>query len=228
MIELNDITKVYDMGGEKVYALAGVTLTISEGEFVAIIGPSGSGKSTLMNILGCLDVPSSGSYLFEGKEIASYKSGQLADIRNRKIGFIFQGFNLLPRLSALENVELPLIYKGVFALRRAQLARDALSAVGLSGRGGHKPSQLSGGQQQRVAIARALVTEPKIILADEPTGNLDSKSGGEVMELLVELHQKGTTVVLITHDPTVAMHADRVISIFDGKVTSDIRSEEGA
>ncbi len=221
MIELKDIRKTYALGGELVHALDGVSLSIGEGEFMAIVGPSGSGKSTLMNILGCLDVPTSGSYLFEGKDISSYRSGHLADIRNRKIGFIFQGFNLLPKLSALENVELPLIYKGMFPARRVQAANEALEAVGLKDRARHKPSQLSGGQQQRVAIARALVTRPKIILADEPTGNLDSKSGAEVMELLKQLNSEGTTVVLITHDNEVARSAHRIIRIFDGKIVED-------
>ena len=224
MIALKNIKKTYKMGGDLVNALDDINLDITEGEFIAIVGPSGSGKSTLMNILGCLDVPTSGEYYLDGKEISSYKSGQLSDIRNKKIGFIFQGFNLITKLNALENVELPLIYKGVFLGKRLQLAKQALESVGLGGRFKHRPNQLSGGQQQRVAIARALVTEPKLILADEPTGNLDSKSGAEVMQILKDLHGKGTTVVLITHDMTVASNADRIIQIFDGKILSDTRS----
>jgi putative ABC transport system ATP-binding protein len=218
MIEMKNITKHYTMGNEVVKALNGVDLFIGEGEFVAIVGPSGSGKSTLMNIIGCLDVADGGQYTLDSQPIGSYSETQLARIRNRKIGFIFQGFNLLGRLTAVENVELPLIYQGMHMGERRRRTAEALERVGLANRTGHKPSELSGGQQQRVAIARALVTQPSIILADEPTGNLDSKTGMDILNLFRELHKEGHTIVLITHDSHIAAQAQRQVSIFDGKV----------
>ena len=218
MIDLKNIYKIYKMGENEVYALNDVTLHIDEKEFVSIIGPSGSGKSTLMNMLGCLDVPTKGTYTLDGYDVGSKTDDELAMIRNEKIGFVFQGFNLLPKLSALENVELPLIYQGVSAKERKERAVKALESVGLGERVDHKPTELSGGQQQRVAIARALVTNPPIILGDEPTGNLDSKSGKEVMEIFKELHKKGNTIILITHDADVAAQAERVVRIQDGKL----------
>lgn len=221
MIDIDDLSKVYNMNGNednRVYALSHVNLHIKEHEFVSIIGPSGSGKSTLMNMLGCLDVPTSGSYKLDGKEVSKMKDDELAEVRNRTIGFVFQGFNLLPKLDAVENVELPLIYQGVSAKERRERAVKALESVGLGKRIHHKPSELSGGQQQRVAIARALITNPPLILADEPTGNLDSKSGREVMEIFKSLNKNGNTIVLITHDNGVANQAQRVIRIQDGKL----------
>lgn len=218
MIDLKNIYKIYKMGDNELYALNDVTLHINEKEFVSIIGPSGSGKSTLMNMLGCLDVPTKGTYTLDGYDVGGKTDDELAVIRNEKIGFVFQGFNLLPKLTALENVELPLIYKGVPAKERRERAIKALESVGLAERIDHKPTELSGGQQQRVAIARALVTNPPIILADEPTGNLDSKSGKEVMEIFKELHKKGNTIILITHDSGVAAQAERIIRIQDGKL----------
>lgn len=221
MIDIDDLSKVYNMNGNednRVYALNHVNLHIKEHEFVSIIGPSGSGKSTLMNMLGCLDVPMSGSYKLDGKEVSKMKDDELAEVRNRTIGFVFQGFNLLPKLDAVENVELPLIYQGVSAKERRERAVKALESVGLGKRIHHKPSELSGGQQQRVAIARALITNPPLILADEPTGNLDSKSGREVMEIFKSLNKNGNTIVLITHDNGVANQAQRVIRIQDGKL----------
>lgn len=221
MIDIDDLSKVYNMNGNednRVYALNHVNLHIKEHEFVSIIGPSGSGKSTLMNMLGCLDVPTEGSYKLDGKEVSKMKDDELAEIRNRTIGFVFQGFNLLPKLDAVENVELPLIYQGVSAKERRERAVKALESVGLGKRIHHKPSELSGGQQQRVAIARALITNPPLILADEPTGNLDSKSGKEVMEIFKSLNKNGNTIVLITHDNGVANQAQRVIRIQDGKL----------
>lgn len=218
MIDLKNIYKIYKMGENEVYALNDVSLHIGEKEFVSIIGPSGSGKSTLMNMLGCLDVPTKGTYMLDGYDVGSKTDDELAAIRNEKIGFVFQGFNLLPKLSALENVELPLIYQGVPAKERKVRATKALESVGLGERVEHKPTELSGGQQQRVAIARALVTNPPIILGDEPTGNLDSKSGKEVMEIFKELHQRGNTIILITHDSGVAAQAERIIRIQDGKL----------
>jgi putative ABC transport system ATP-binding protein len=213
-----ELTKVYKMGEQEVSALCGVSLEIERGEVVSIMGPSGSGKSTLMNILGCLDLPTSGDYLLDGEEVSTLKDDQLADIRNRKVGFIFQSFNLLNRTTALGNVELPLRYAGVTTGRR-DLALEALEAVGLKERVMHKPTELSGGQQQRVAIARALVNNPAIIMADEPTGNLDSKVGKEIMTLLLELNQKkGTTLIIITHDQSVAAQTHRVIHLRDGMV----------
>ncbi len=221
MIDIDDLSKVYNMSGNeenRVYALNHVNLHIKEHEFVSIIGPSGSGKSTLMNMLGCLDVPTEGSYKLDGKEVSKMKDDELAEVRNRTIGFVFQGFNLLPKLDAIENVELPLIYQGVSAKERHERATKALESVGLGKRIHHKPSELSGGQQQRVAIARALITNPPLILADEPTGNLDSKSGKEVMEIFKSLNKNGNTIVLITHDNGVANQAQRVIRIQDGKL----------
>jgi putative ABC transport system ATP-binding protein len=218
VILAKDLTKVYKMGEQEVCALCGVSLQIDRGEVVAIMGPSGSGKSTLMNILGCLDLPTSGEYALDGEEVSMLKDDQLADIRNRKVGFVFQSFNLLNRTTALGNVELPLRYAGV-STGRKQLALDALEAVGLKDRVMHRPTELSGGQQQRVAIARALVNDPAIIMADEPTGNLDSRVGKEIMNLLLELNQKkGTTLIIITHDPTVAAQTHRIIHLRDGLV----------
>ena len=221
MLELINLKKYYKMGGNIVKALDDVTLTIHDGEFVAIIGPSGSGKSTLMNIIGCLDKATSGEYIVDGINIANFSENKLAWLRNKKMGFIFQGFNLLSKLDAYENVELPLIYQGMKNSERKIVVRNALESVGMIDRIHHKPTELSGGQQQRVAIARALATSPSVILADEPTGNLDSKTGEEVIGLLKELNNKGTTVVLITHDADIASHANRIIKIHDGKVVSD-------
>ncbi|HLF26844.1 MAG TPA: ABC transporter ATP-binding protein [Anaerolineae bacterium] len=219
MIEVENITKVYPMGSTEVRALNGVSLTINDGEWVAITGPSGSGKSTLMAILGCLDSPTSGQYRLDGVDVERMNDDQLAAVRNQKIGFVFQQFNLLARTSALENVELPLLYSS--RNHRREQARSALEAVGLGDRINHRPNELSGGQQQRVAIARALVTEPSIVLADEPTGNLDSKTGKEIMELFGELHRtRGITVIFVTHDPSIAANAQRVIKLSDGVVTA--------
>lgn len=221
MIELYDIYKIYKMGDSKVYALNGVSLKINQHEFVAIVGPSGSGKSTLMNIIGCLDTPTSGTYILDGHEVSKLNDNQLAEIRNSKIGFVFQNFNLIPQLTALENVELPLIYKGTSASTRHKLAKEALARVGLEHRMHHRPRELSGGQQQRVAIARALVTNPAIILADGKTGNLDSKSGAEIMQIFKELHAQGSTIVLITHDNNIAAQARRIVRIQDGQIIED-------
>jgi putative ABC transport system ATP-binding protein len=219
-IELEDVTKVYRMGNLEVNALRGVSLAVDEGEFVAIMGASGSGKTTLMNIIGCLDLPSTGRYVLDGVDVRRLNDNQLAAIRNLKIGFVFQSFNLIPRSSALHNVEMPLIYAGVGANRRRR-ALAALDAVGLADRARHQPSELSGGQQQRVAVARALVTEPAILLADEPTGNLDSESSVEIIRLLVELNDEGRTIVLITHEPDIAAFARRVVRLKDGQVIED-------
>ena len=218
MIELNKISKIYNVGEDNVYALNQASLKIAEGEFVSIIGPSGSGKSTMMNIIGCLDTADQGEYILDGISINEYTESELAKIRNQKIGFIFQNFNLLPRLSAEENVELPLIYQKVPANERKERVKKALEQVELFNRRKHKPSELSGGQQQRVAIARALVTHPTLFLADEPTGNLDSKTGREIMALFHQLHKEGNTIVLITHDNQVADEAERKITIKDGMV----------
>jgi putative ABC transport system ATP-binding protein len=223
LIELRDITRVYHMGDVEVQALRGVSLDIDTGESVAIMGTSGSGKSTLMNMLGCLDRPSAGSYHLDGREVSTLGREQLAAIRNRTLGFVFQNFNLLARTSALENVELPLLYAGVPAAERHRRARAALERVGLGSRLDHPPARLSGGQQQRVAIARALVGEPRLILADEPTGNLDSATSVEVMALLQELGRSGITVVLVTHEHDIAAHAARCITMKDGQVVSDVR-----
>ncbi|WP_432664089.1 ABC transporter ATP-binding protein [Wukongibacter baidiensis] len=221
MIKVEKVSKVYDMGKIKLKVLDEISLNIDKNEYVSIIGPSGSGKSTLMNILGCLDVPSEGKYYFEDEEISNYSENQLADIRNKKIGFIFQKFNLLPKLNAYENVELPLIYRGVDPKERRKRVLEKLEIVGLSDRLDHRPSELSGGQQQRVAIARALVGSPQLILADEPTGNLDSKSGEDVMKTLEELNDSGITIVLITHDLNVANMGNRIVSIRDGMIVNE-------
>ena len=221
MIELRNIRKIYELGGEIVRALDGVSLTIEDHEFVAIIGASGSGKSTLMNIVGCLDTADEGTYIIDGADVSSLSEHDQSIMRNRKIGFIFQQFNLLPKLTAFENVELPLIYQGVAASERRTRAEEALKKVGLEGRMRHRPNQLSGGQQQRVAVARALVTNPSLILADEPTGNLDLKSTGEIMELLKELHAAGNTLILITHDDEIASLAPRRVRLFDGRIVGD-------
>ena len=221
LVEIKDVCKVYNPGENEVRALDHVSLTIDEQEFVAIIGHSGSGKSTLMNMLGCLDVPTSGEYWLHGQDVSALSDDALSDIRNREIGFIFQGFNLIPNLTALENVELPLIYRGVSKSVREELSVEALKKVGLEHRMDHKPSEMSGGQQQRVAIARAIAQAPPVILADEPTGNLDSNSTKEIMDILKGLHKEGRTVILITHDNEIAAQAKRVIKIKDGKVESD-------
>ena len=218
MIEMQDIVKQYTLGGETIYALDHISLRVEKGEYVTIIGPSGSGKSTLMNLIGCLDTADSGSYLLNGKPIRKYRERQLAEVRSKQIGFIFQGFNLLPRLSALENVELPMIYQGVRASERKKRAMAALERVGLGERMKHRPNQLSGGQQQRCAIARAIAVHPSLILADEPTGNLDQKTGREILTIFDELHQAGNTIVLITHDPKVARCGQRMIRIEDGRL----------
>lgn len=221
VVDARDITKVYEMGDVKVHALRGLSVQIAEGEIIAIMGPSGSGKSTLMNILGCLDRPTSGEYYLDGESVASMNDDQLASIRNRKVGFVFQSFNLLPRATALANVELPLRYAKNGENRR-QRAREALEAVGLGDRITHRPNELSGGQQQRVAIARALVNEPSIIMADEPTGNLDSKSGDEIMEILLRLNkERGTTLIVVTHDPEIAAYTKRMVFIRDGVVAKE-------
>ncbi len=226
LIEIKDMCKVYNPGENEVWALDHVNVTIKEQEFVAIIGHSGSGKSTLMNMLGCLDVPTTGSYLLHGKDVSSLSDDELSDIRNAEIGFIFQGFNLIQNLTAYENVELPLIYRGVGKKERQSLSLNALEKVGLSQRTSHKPSEMSGGQQQRVAIARAIAQAPPVILADEPTGNLDSGSTKEIMGILKALHEEGRTVILITHDDDIAEQAKRVIKIKDGKVEEDFTRGE--
>lgn len=221
VIQAKNLTKVYKMGEVEVHALCGLSMEVERGEVIAIMGPSGSGKSTLMNILGCLDRPTSGEYILDGENVSKLKDDELAIIRNKKVGFVFQSFNLLPRATALANVELPLRYAGVNHNRR-ELAITALQAVGLGERINHRPNELSGGQQQRVAIARALVNNPAIILADEPTGNLDSKSGEEIIELLLKLNrERGTTLVIVTHDPDIATQAQRIIHIRDGEVVSE-------
>jgi putative ABC transport system ATP-binding protein len=222
LIETRDLWKTYVMGDEEIHALRGVSIQIERGEYVAIMGPSGSGKSTLMNLIGCLDTPSKGSYLLNGKEVASMNDDDLAQIRNQEIGFVFQTFNLLPRATALHNVELPLIYAGVSGKTRQDRARLALEKVDLMPRASHRPNELSGGQRQRVAIARALVNDPSILLADEPTGNLDSKTGNEIMGVFERLHGGGNTIILVTHEADIAAYAHRTIHIRDGQVEKDV------
>ena len=221
LLQLENLTRVYDMGAERVFALRGVSISIEKNEYVAIMGPSGSGKSTLMNIIGCLDTPSSGTYLFNGERVSDMDDNELAHIRNREIGFVFQTFNLLPRSNALHNVELPLVYAGVPSEERIERAEQALNHVGLGDRMHHKPNELSGGQRQRVAVARALVTRPSIILADEPTGNLDTKTGEEIMALFEELWEQNNTIILVTHEEDIARHAKRIIRLRDGLIYSD-------
>ena len=222
-LNIDQVVKTYIMGDQEVRALAGVSLEIGKNEYVAIMGPSGSGKSTLMNIIGCLDVPTSGTYHLEGTAVETMSEDQLADIRNLKIGFVFQTFNLVPRVNVFKNVELPLIYAGKPKAERRRIAEEAIRSVGLTDRMHHKPSELSGGQRQRVAIARALVCNPSIILADEPTGNLDSATGTEIMGLLGELHARGNTIILVTHEDDIAAHAKRVVRMRDGMIESDTR-----
>jgi len=223
LITTEDLWKTYVMGSEEIHALRGVSINIDKGEYVAIMGPSGSGKSTLMNLIGCLDTPTKGSYLLNGKEVGTMNDDELARIRNEEIGFVFQTFNLLPRATALHNVELPLVYAGISGKDRLERAKLALEKVELTQRASHKPNELSGGQRQRVAIARALVNNPSILLADEPTGNLDSKTGVEIMAVFKRLHEGGNTIILVTHEPDIAAHAHRVISIRDGQVEKDVR-----
>ena len=223
LISLKSIHKIYNVGGEEVRALDGIDLDINENEYLAIMGPSGSGKSTLMNMVGCLDTPTSGQYEFEGEMVQVMDDSQLASIRNRKIGFVFQTFNILPKATAQHNVEIPLIYANIRKNKRTKMASKALASVGLSDRSHHRPNELSGGQRQRVAIARALVNNPSIILADEPTGNLDSKSGHEIMNILDDLYQKGNTIILVTHEDDIAQHAHRIIRLFDGRITEDLK-----
>jgi putative ABC transport system ATP-binding protein len=221
LIEMRDLTRTYQLGPQDIFALRGVDLIIDHGEYVAIMGPSGSGKSTLMNIVGCLDRPSAGQYILDGTPVESMDDEALAAVRNKKIGFVFQTFNLLSRTTALQNVELPLVYAKIGRAERREMAEEALSAVGLGDRMNHQPNELSGGQRQRVAIARALVNKPSLLLADEPTGNLDSRNGEAVMELLQKLHADGATICMVTHDPRFAAHAQRQIHLFDGKVVAE-------
>ncbi len=222
LLSIRDVTRIYTMGDQEVRALNGVSLNIGKGDYIAIMGPSGSGKSTLMNMIGCLDVPTAGSYLLEGQSVGEMTEDQLAEIRNEKVGFVFQTFNLVPRSSVFQNVELPLIYKGMSRKQRKKVALEAIDAVGLGDRSDHKPNELSGGQRQRVAIARALVCNPSLILADEPTGNLDSKTGKEIMVLLNNLHRDGNTIILVTHEDEIAAHAQRIIRLRDGLIESDV------
>ncbi len=221
IIDMKSIRKVYDTGKVKVEALKGIDLAVARGEFVAIVGPSGSGKSTLMNLVGCLDTPSEGTYLLGGEDVSKFTRDELADVRNRRVGFVFQGFNLLPQISAFENVELPLLFGGVAPKKRRERVEELLARVGLAERMDHKPTELSGGQMQRVAIARALAMNPDVVLADEPTGNLDTSAGGDIMGLFTELWQQGSTLVVITHDMTLARRAGRVVEIRDGRIVRD-------
>ncbi|MBD3852918.1 MAG: ABC transporter ATP-binding protein [Acidobacteria bacterium] len=227
-LELRSVEKVYDMNSVGVHALRGVSFGIARNEYVAIMGPSGSGKSTLMNIIGCLDVPTSGTYLLDGADVGSFSEDRLAEIRNEKIGFVFQTFNLLARSDVFHNVELPLIYAGMRPAQRRRLAEEAIVKVGLADRMMHRPNELSGGQRQRVAIARSLVNKPSILLADEPTGNLDSNTGAEIMEVFDTLHSEGNTIILVTHEDHVARHAQREIRLFDGEIASDMLQSEAA
>lgn len=226
IISVKNLRKTYVMGLEKVHALQDITIGINKNEYVALMGPSGSGKSTLMNLLGCLDTPTSGDYVLNDTNVSTMSDGELAEVRNKEIGFVFQTFNLLPRLSALENVALPLVYAGLSKSQRIEKANAALTAVGLGDRVKHKPNELSGGQRQRVAIARALVNNPSIILADEPTGNLDTKTSIEIMGIFEEIHQKGNTVILVTHEPDIAEHAHRIVRLRDGYVETDILNDK--
>lgn len=226
LIQIDGVHKIYEVGAEKVHALRGVDLEIAEGEYVAVMGASGSGKSTFMNIVGCLDTPSKGTYRLKDREVSALGDDELARIRNQEIGFVFQTFNLLPRSTAAQNVELPLVYAGRSSSERAQRAAGALEAVGLSDRSHHRPNELSGGQRQRVAIARALVNRPSILLADEPTGNLDSKTSEEIMEVLDGLHAQGHTIIIVTHEDDIAAHAHRTIRLHDGTIASDLRRQE--
>jgi putative ABC transport system ATP-binding protein len=228
LIETRDLWKTYVMGDEEIHALKGVSISIERGEYVAIMGPSGSGKSTLMNLIGCLDTPSKGTYLLNNKEVSQMNDNELARIRNEEIGFVFQTFNLLPRATALHNVELPLVYAGMGKAARLEQAKAAIEKVELTHRMTHRPNELSGGQRQRVAIARALVNNPSILLADEPTGNLDSKTGVEIMALFARLHQGGNTIIVVTHEPDIAAYAHRVIAIRDGQVERDVRQQPHA
>ena len=225
IISVLDLKKTYVMGSEKVHALQSVSVAINKNEFVALMGPSGSGKSTLMNLLGCLDTPTSGSYLLNNTDVSKMDDGELAEVRNKEIGFVFQTFNLLPRLSSLDNVALPLVYAGISKSERLEKARKALEAVGLGDRVDHKPNELSGGQRQRVAIARALVNDPAIILADEPTGNLDTKTSYEIMAILEKIHDAGNTIIVVTHEEDISMHAHRIIRLRDGLVETDVINE---
>ncbi len=227
LIEIRDLSRVYGTGDAAVHALRGISVTVTKGEFVAVMGPSGSGKSTLMNILGCLDRPTEGSYVLEGQDVSHMSRNQLAGVRNRQIGFVFQSYNLLPRLTAAKNVMLPLLYDGTERVSDAEATRRtmaALEAVGLGDRTHHRPNQLSGGQQQRVAIARALVNKPAIILADEPTGNLDTQSSHEIMDLILKLHEQGATIVMVTHAPDIGDYAQRVLHLLDGRIASDVQN----
>ena len=226
LIQIADIAKVYQIGNETIHALRSVSLSIKKGEFIALMGPSGSGKSTLMNILGCLDTPTKGEYVLNGKEVSQMTDNELAEVRNKEIGFVFQTFNLLPRSTALDNVALPLIYAGVNKENRITKAEEVLTSVGLGDRMDHKPNELSGGQRQRVAVARALVNNPSIILADEPTGNLDTKTSIEIMALLEEIHQKGNTIILVTHEEDIAKHAHRIVRLRDGVIEDDFQNKE--
>jgi len=226
VIQIKDIRKTYEMGSEYVHALKSITLNINKNEYVALMGPSGSGKSTLMNLLGCLDTPSAGQYLLNSHDVSDMEDSELAEVRNKEIGFIFQTFNLLPKLSSLENVALPLIYSGMSKSKRLDRAQDVLESVGLGDRVDHRPNELSGGQRQRVAIARALVNNPAIILADEPTGNLDTKTSIEIMSIFEEIHAKGNTIIIVTHEPDIAEHAHRIVKLRDGLIETDVINEQ--